>query len=225
MEDKLLTLRESANLLGVSTKSLQRWDKDGTVRVVRTPGGKRRVPLSEIRRLRGDSEMGRPKVACLYARVSSHEQKAKGDLGRQLEYLRVRIPKGTFADVLEITDVASGMSDRRKGLLRLMALARRGEVTDVFVTYRDRLSRFGHGYLKTYFEAFGVQLHVIESVEDRKSAHEELAEDLIAIVTSFSGKLYGIRSHQKARALVEAVREAVRDDGDVRGEDSGQPAP
>ncbi|EQD72952.1 DNA binding domain protein, excisionase family [mine drainage metagenome] len=219
MEDKLLTLRESSDLLGVSTKTLQRWDGDGSLRVVRTPHGKRRVPLSEIRRLQGETvSADRVNVACLYARVSSHEQKARGDLSRQMEHLRSKLPDGGFDRVLEITDVASGLSDKRKGLLQMMHLAQRGEVTDIFVTYRDRLTRFGFGYLQQYFDAFGVRIHLTETVADRRSLQDELVEDLLAIVTSFSGKLYGLRSHRNARALVAAVKEAVCGEGDLRGE-------
>lgn len=55
--------------------------------------------------------------------------------------------------------------------------------------------------------------------EDKKSLQEELVDDRISIVTSFSGKLYGLRSHGKARELVSAVKEVVSGAGDVPGED------
>ena len=219
MEDKLVTLKKASELLGVTTTTLRRWDAKGTLKVVRTPYGKRRVPLSEIWRLQRGTVV-RSRVACLYARVSSHEQKAKGDLGRQLAHLREHLPAVAFERVTEIADVGSGLSDKRKGLLQLMELARQGEVTDVVITFKDRLTRFGFGYLKQYFAAFDVQIHLVDGVEDRKSMQEELVEDLLAIVTSFSGKLYGLRSHHKARELVAKVKEAVADDGDLRGEGS-----
>lgn len=216
MEDKLLTLKKAADLLGVSTETLRRWDAKGVLRVARTPHGKRRVPLSEVRRLQGGAAVAsRPRVACLYARVSSREQKAKGDLDRQLEYLRSHLPATIFERVMEIADVGSGLSDKRKGLLQLMEIARQGEATDIVITFKDRLTRFGFGYLERYFAAFGVQIHVVDGVEDRKSLQEELVEDLLAIVTSFSGKLYGLRSHRKARELVAKVKEAVARDGDL----------
>ena len=219
MEDKLLTLKKASDLLGVTTTTLRRWDAKGVLRVVRTPHGKRRVPLSEIWRLQGGgAAVIRPRVACLYARVSSHEQKSKGDLDRQLAYLRGHLPQVVFERMIEIADVGSGLSDKRKGLLQLMELARRGEVTDVVITFKDRLTRFGFGYLRQYFAAFGVQIHLVDGVEDRKSLQEELVEDLLAIVTSFSGKLYGLRSHRRAKELVAKVKEAVADDRDLRSE-------
>lgn len=215
--------------LGVSTRTLQRWDADGSLRVVRTPHGKRRIPLAEVERLQGletGNSPHHPRVVCIYARVSSHDQKVKGDLDRQVAHLRQHLPGGEVAypgdsgasespggsgssQVLVITDVASGLSDKRKGLSRLMDLAARREVTDVVITYKDRLTRFGFGYLERYFSSHGVKIHLVDSIEDRKSLQEELVEDLLSIVTSFSGKLYGLRSHHKAKELVKSVREAM----------------
>ena len=200
-------MEEAAGLLGIHPQTLRAWDVQGKIRVVRTPGGKRRVPESEIRRLQGEggTAADRPCTWVVYARVSSHEQKTRGDLARQAAHLRESL-SAQGGSPMEITDVASGLSDRRPGLLRLMGMARRGEVTDLAITYRDRLTRFGFGYLQEFFSGYGVRIHVVDGQEDRKSVQEELVDDLIAIVTSFSGKLYGLRSHGKAKALVEAVK-------------------
>jgi len=66
------------------------------------------------------------------------------------------------------------------------------------------------GFQRTRFD--GTTIHVLDGQQDRQSVHEELVADLLAIVASFSGKLYGLPSHGRARALVEAVR------GHVQGE-------
>ena len=207
--ERLVGVAEAARLLGIHPQTLRVWDVQGTIRVTRTPGGKRRVPESEIRRLQGEREVGGqvlPPVWVIYARVSSHEQKARGDLARQVVHVRETIAAQGVRSPVEITDVASGLSDKRPGLLRLMALTRQGKVTDIAVMYRDRLTRFGFGYLEEFFSGYGVRIHVVDGQEDHKSVQEELVDDLIAIVTSFSGKLYGLRSHGKAKALVEAVK-------------------
>ena len=75
--------------------------------------------------------------------------------------------------------MASGLSDRRPGLLWLMGMARRGEVTDLAITYRDRLTRFGFGYLQEFVSGYGVRIHVVDGQEDRKSVQEELVDDLM----------------------------------------------
>ncbi|MDA8144550.1 MAG: IS607 family transposase [Thermaerobacter sp.] len=150
MSEKLLRPGEAATLLGVSLMTLRRWEADGSLRVVRTPHGSRRIPLSEVQRLQG-TKPAHSRVVCVYARVSSHDQKAKGDLDRQVAHLERHLPEGEATRVLVITDVASGRSDKRKGLSRLMELAARGEVTDIVITYKDRLTGFGFGYLERYF--------------------------------------------------------------------------
>ena len=70
-----MTMKEAKELLGVSTKTIQNWDKAGIISVVRTPGGRRRIPLSEVERIRGESPLSQKKKLAIYARVSSNEQK------------------------------------------------------------------------------------------------------------------------------------------------------
>ena len=81
---------------------------------------------------------------------------AKGDLDRQVARIRASMAGETFAEIVVITDVASGLSDKRKGLVRLMGMAREGRITDVAITYKDRLTRFGFGYLEQFCRATGV---------------------------------------------------------------------
>jgi putative resolvase len=114
------------------------------------------------------------------------------------------------ADPQWIEDVASGLNDRRKGLIKLMNLAKHGKITDLAIRYRDRLTRFGYEYLHQYFESHDVNIHVLDNHIDEKSAQEELVEDLMAIIASFSGRLYGIRSH-KNQLLQTKVKGVIKD--------------
>jgi putative resolvase len=208
--EKMFSAGEAAKRLGVHLTTIQRWDREGKLRVVRTIGGKRRIPAAEIERILGSAESSPPSRAlAIYGRVSSHEQKARGDLGRQVAHIRETMVSRGWRDMVEITDVASGLSDKRVGLLRLMEMARQGKVTDIAVTHKDRLTRFGFGYLESFFSGYGVAIHVVDGEDDKKSLQEELVDDLISIVISFSGRLYGLRSHSKARDLVKAVKDRV----------------
>ncbi len=204
--DKLYTMKQASNLLGLTVRYLQMLDKDGKIRCVRTVGGRRRVPEEEIRRLRG--EMKRDIKWAIYARVSSHEQKQKGDLDRQVEYLRATIPK-EYKKIVVIKDVGSGLNDQRRGLKQLMKLVITGEVTDVAITTKDRLTIFGFNYLDELFKGFGTQIHV-EDGQDKGTLEEELVQDMLRIVTSFSGRLYGIRS-AKRKKLLANVRKIVKE--------------
>jgi putative resolvase len=206
--DKLMTIKEAKELLGVSTKTIQNWDKAGIISVVRTPGGRRRIPLSEIERIRGGSSSLRKKLA-IYARVSSNEQKQKGDLERQINFVKENLDE-EFLLVDTLSDVGSGLNDKRKGLHKLMKLAKEKEMTDVAIRCKDRLTRFGYGYLEEYFNSHGVTIHVLDQEEEIKTAQEELADDLISIITSFSGKLYGLRS-KKHKELQKTAKELIMD--------------
>lgn len=204
--NKLLRPKEAAMLLGISVRTLQNLDKEGKIKCIRTQGGRRRFPESEIKRVRG--ELKEDKAWIIYARVSSYEQKQKGDLDRQVEYLRKIAPR-EIGEIREICDVGSGLNDQRKGLVRLMDLASQGKISDIAITDKDRLTRFGFNYLEKFFYSFGVQIHVYNESQN-KSLEAELVADMLRIVTSFSGKLYGLRS-AKRRKLLENVRKVVEE--------------
>ena len=90
-------------------------------------------------------------------------------------------------------DVGSGLNTKRKGLWRLLRDAKADKFSTIFVNYKDRLTRFGYNYLKKYLSEFGVKLAYLNKLSD-KSPESEMVEDLVAIIHSFSGKLYGLRS-------------------------------
>jgi len=205
--DKLYSMKEASRLTGLTVRYLQILNKEGKIECVRTPGGRRRIAESEIKRLRGKRK--KDERWAIYARVSSYDQKAKGDLERQIECLKEIIEKQGKEIAIVKWDVGSGLSDRRKGLKELMRLAAQGEISDLAIMDKDRLTRFGFEYLSMYFKAFNVELHIMCG-EKNGSIEEELVRDMLSIVTSFSGKLYGIRSAKRKR-LLENVRKVVEE--------------
>ena len=210
--ERLVPLEKACVLLGAHPNSVRSWEEQGRIRVVYTIGGKRRIPESEIVRLTGSAPATAGGLKAIYARVSSHEQKAKGDLERQAQALRQSPALRALPEdaLLIVTDVGSGLADKRKGLVRLMKLAQDRGLSEIHVAHRDRLARFGFGHLETFFASHGVRLVVHDQVEKQDhDLQQELVEDLLSIVTSFSGRLYGLRSHSKARALVQAVKDVV----------------
>ncbi len=89
------------------------------------------------------------------------------------------------------------INENRRGLLKLLNKIRRGEVEKVVVEYPDRLARFGFEYLKFFMESFGVELIVLNGKENEEEVNKRLAEDLIAIVTSFAARIYGQRGAKR----------------------------
>jgi len=205
MPEKLYTTGEVARIFGVSYVAVKKWAYSGKIKYIRTPGGKYRYPESEIRRVLGE-QMPKGKVA-VYARVSSADQRE--DLERQKQRLIEYAKSKGYQDVIVFEDVASGLNENRKGLAKLFELVAQRQIEAVFVTYRDRLTRFGFKYLEAFFSSYGCRIETINA-EELKEPQQELVEDLIAIVTSFAGRIYGARSH-KGRKIVEAVESAIRD--------------
>jgi len=200
--DKLISIKEAANLLGVTARSLRNWERGGTIISVKTKGGHRRYLISEIQKIQGIEEPITEKSVAVYCRVSSHEQKQKGDLdrqkGRMLDYC---VSKKYAVDFI-FEEVGSGMSDKRTKLLRLMDLCIAGKISKVIVEHKDRLARFNINYLKKFFESHGVTLEIVEETLP-KSYENELVEDMLSLISSFSSKIYGRRSAENKKKKKE----------------------
>lgn len=198
-EPKLLRLSVAAHELGLHPITVRRWIKAGRIQVI--PVGREvRIPRTEVERLVGKVD-GR--LLVLYGRVSGHGQ--KDDLEIQLARLQAWAEtERTGAETLVLSDIGSGLKASRRQLRRLQKLVCEDKVGEVAITYEDRLTRFGQEYLQTLFACFGVTLTVLDPGEN-KTAEQELTDDLLALIASFSGRLYGMRSH-KQKELVQCAQ-------------------
>jgi predicted site-specific integrase-resolvase len=95
-----------------------------------------------------------------------------------------------------------------------MEKAKKGEFTDLAIRYKDRLTRFGYHYLHTFFENYGIKIHVLDTLVKDGTIEDELVEDLIAIVTSFAGKLHGARSG-KNKLTKKDAKEMLSNEPDI----------
>ena len=193
METKLLTTAEVAQRLSVTKWTLRRWDDSGKLPAIRTKGGHRRYRESDINNYLGIQveQQQRKEAVAAYIRVSSYDQKQKGDLDRQKARVLEHCIKQKYNVEHIFSEVGSGMSDNRSKLNRLFQLVANHEVTKVVVEYKDRLTRFNFGVYQAFFESHGVQIECIEEVLP-KSYEAELVEDMISIMASFSAKIYGV---------------------------------
>jgi putative resolvase len=215
---RLLHPKEAAEELGVSIRTLIRWDEAGKLRTVRTVGNQRRIPLEEIFRLRrqGENQL----VRCvLYARVSSVRQEQDGNLARQTERLKEAASERGYGVVQVITEHASSLNERRKGMKRLLALVEQQAVDVVLIEYPDRLVRFGFPYLEQAFSWKNVRLEVLDPPRIEEPT-EELIQDMLTIVTVFAGRLYGHRA-KGVRKRVETVLKECEQEEETDG--AGQP--
>ena len=205
---RYISIGETAKLLGVSVQTLRRWDKAGILLAERAPSGHRRYLRSEVATFNPlgihTEALSRPTVA--YARVSSHDQRK--DLDRQIKVLEMYCASHGWQYEI-VSDLGSGMNYKKKGLVELLDQIVKDKVGRLVLTHKDRLLRFGAELVFAICETKHVEIVIINQGDER-SFEEELASDVLEIVTVFSARMYGSRSH-KNKKLIDGVTKAVND--------------
>lgn len=199
--NRLISINEASKQLGVSISTLRRWDKSGVLVAEKTPNGHRRYDINKLNPnlLHGIGNKDRKTVA--YARVSNHDQ--KDDLERQIQVLELYCAKQGWTFEI-INDLGSGMNYHKKGLKQLLDDILNDKIGRLVLTHKDRLLRFGAELVFALCEARNVEVVIINQGENL-SFEEELAQDVLEIITVFSARLYGSRS-KKNKKLLEAVK-------------------
>jgi predicted site-specific integrase-resolvase len=211
-----LTISEASKLKGVSVSTLRRWESEGKLIPERTANGRRRYTVSQLLGLKANQPGlgGSPHERLVqeenlsytvgYCRVSSHDQKK--DLERQKEVVELFCAQNGW-QVEIIDDLGSGLNYNKKGLKRLIRLIVDSKVERLVLTHKDRLLRFGSDLIFSLCEHFGTEVVIINRTED-STFEEDLAQDVLEIITVFSVRLYGSRSH-KNREIVEELRDVA----------------
>ena len=201
--NRFIKIGEAAKILGVTPQTLRRWEREGTLVPDRkTEGNTRYYDLDKIL----NTSASETDLTIGYARVSSHDQKA--DLQRQEEVLSSYCAsRGWTYEV--ICDLGSGMNYRKKGLKRLIDLILERKMRRLVLTHKDRLLRFGAELIFSLCAVRQIEVVMINQGEEL-SFEQELAQDVLEIITVFSVRLYGSRS-RKNQKLVEAAKLLVND--------------
>jgi len=171
----LASIGEAAQFYGVSVPTMRRWDKNGLLKPTsRTFGNHRRYLLTNENRL---------KIG--YARVSSHDQ--RNDLVTQAKLL------APYCDLV-LEDLGSGLNCKKPRLRKLITMLLNKQVKELHLSHKDRLLRFGHELIFQLCKWSGAAV-IIHNEEQVISFEEELCKDVITLMTVFSARLYGKRSH------------------------------
>ena len=185
-----------AKLLNVTVKTLQNWDKQGTLKAYRTPTNQRfytEEQLNQVLNLSNSNQIEKQGLKIGYCRVSTHNQKSS--LQNQEDYLRnYTNAKGVILDEV-FTDIGSGINYNRKNFNKILELVEAREVSEVYVTYKDRFVRFGFDWFNTFCEKHDAKIIVLN--QPSTSPEQELAEDLLNIVTVFSARNHDLRTYKK----------------------------
>ena len=204
MDNRLVKIGAAAKLLGTTPQQMRRWESSGELLPARkTRGGTRYYATAD---LLGFANESAPTVC--YARVSSHDQKA--DLERQHAALEAYCAAKGW-QTLVIRDLGSGMNYRKKGLQDLIERILRRQMRRLVLTHKDRLLRFGAELVFTLCELQGIEIVIIHQGE-QPSFEEELAQDVLEIITVFSARLYGARAKKHKQLLASLASD---DESDV----------
>ena len=184
-----------ADIYGVTCQTIRNWESEGMFTVKRTRGRHRRFLLDEI-----IGQENEEKRTVIYSRVSSHDQKA--DLKRQTEDLEKYCKKHEFDEIETIEEIGSGMNYRKRGLRKLIAAVIKGKVKRIVVNFKDRLMRFGSEILAHLCALKEVEIiEVSEPTE--KTFEQQLVDDVLMIMTVYTSKIYGKRSHRNRKKRMQ----------------------
>lgn len=205
---ELLKIGQVANMFGVDAQTIRVWVKDGKLDCIMTPNGHRRFNKNYILGMLNEKttvSSEEKNTVLIYARVSTKKQADAGNLDRQI----TRLVEYAVTHDLKIKqiyrEIASGIHENRKALQRMLNFLKENPGCRVLIEYKDRLARFGFSYLEKYIQDSGSTIHILDTEE--KEEEQELVEDLIAITTSFSARIYGKRGGKRMNE--EQIKHAI----------------
>ena len=197
----LLNMKEAMDYLNVSKITLQRWDNSGKLKAVRTSGGHRRYKLSDLKKFIGEYHAEGKEtddvIVATYARCSTSDQKQHGDIDRQSQRLSEYCAKKKYKVEYIIKDMGSELNDKRKGFTKLCNLVVNGKINKVVIEHKDRLTRFQYNLIEFFFNSYGVEIELLDKKECTEQ--EELVNDMMMLIASFSGKVYSLRAQENRK--------------------------
>lgn len=183
------TTGEVADLFQVSTKTIQKWDNKGILNFERSPTNRRVLPketlieyLKSKNMFYEDKSLSKRDV--IYARVSTYGQQKQGDLDRQVDYILSN--RTDLRNVLILKEVKSSLDSKRKKLLKLIDMILNDEVNRIFITHKERLTRFGFEYIEAICNHHDVEIILIQSEQDNKLVEQELEKDIKSLLATLN---------------------------------------
>ena len=184
--------KDFAELLGVSVKTLQRWDRDGILKANRTPTNRRYYTYDQYLQFKGIQTENDIRDTVIYARVSTRNQ--KDDLQNQVEFLKQFCnAKGIIVNQC-VEDFGSGLNYNRKKWNKLLDEVMAHKIKTIVISNKDRFIRFGYDWFEKFCEKFNTKIIIVNN--ETLSPNEELVQDIISILHVFSCRLYGLRKYK-----------------------------
>jgi len=192
--EQFYTIGQFSHLTNIKVKTLQKWDRDGTLVAYRTPTDRRYYTHSQYLDFIGKTSNDVNKSIVIYARVFSSKQ--KHELQHQIEFLyNYSASKGYKISNL-YSDIGSGLNYKRKNWNRLIDDCAEGNISKIIISFKDRFVRFGYDWFEYFLKSrCGVEIEVVEN--ELTTPEEEVVDDLITIIHVFSSRVHGLRKYEK----------------------------
>ncbi len=198
--------KEFAELLNVSVKTLQRWDREKTLVANRTPTNRRYYTYDQYLQFKGIGRDTDSRKIVIYTRVSTRNQ--TDDLENQVDFLQQYVnAKGLIADDI-VRDYGSGLNYNRKKWNQLLNEVMENKIKVIFISHKDRFVRFGFDWFEKFCNKFNVEIVVVKN--EKLSPPEELVQDIVSILQVFSCRLYGLRKYKKQIEGDETIAKGVQ---------------
>ena len=191
-----ISIREASIITGINPQTLRKLGDENKIKCYKTLSGQRKFDKAYLEKMCNNDDVNHKinentKQNYIYTRVSSKKQ--SDDLSRQIEFIKNKRPE--YSSYISISDIASGINFKRKGLSTILDASLQGTVGEIIVAHRDRLCRFGFDLIKLIIEKQGGKITVLDD-EQNKSSEQELSEDLLSIVHIYSCRQMGKRSYK-----------------------------
>ena len=186
--DRYVSRKEFLEIIKMSYNTLLKLRQNGEIETIDI-GKKKFYNVSKFLRQQGVNYNTNKRLNISYCRVSSNKQKE--DLQRQIKYIKNIYPKN-----LIISEIGSGMNNKRAGLIKILDYAIKGELNELVITYKDRLCRFGYELIEHIIKKYSNGKIIILNRDKHQSIENALSEDIIAIMNVYVAKVNGIRSHK-----------------------------
>lgn len=197
MEVKYVSTKKAKEILGVHILTLHNWEEKGKIDTIRTAGGHRLYNVGKYMKDQGydkevpvNKETNIERLNLCYVRVSTVNQ--KDDLERQKDYMKSKYPTHEI-----IEDIGSGINFNRRGLRKIIKYAIAGQINQLVIAYKDRLTRFGYDLIEDLIKEYSNGEIIQEDKKDKsKEPKEELVEDVLQILNVYTAKLNGLRKYK-----------------------------
>ena len=191
-----ISIREASIITGINPQTLRKLGDENKIKCYKTLSGQIKFVKAYLEKMCNNDDVNdkineNTKQNYIYTRVSSKKQ--SDDLSRQIEFIKNKRPE--YSSYISISDIASGINFKRKGLSTILDASLQGTVGEIIVAHRDRLCRFGFDLIKLIIEKQGGKINVLDD-EQNKSSEQELSEDLLSIVHIYSCRQMGKRSYK-----------------------------